>query len=1051
LKVVKAIENKSEYSFFYNEKIDVNIPVSIVANQKSVKEILDKVLLNTQIKYKILGRQIAFYTKDEAEPFLNQKQIPKITGIVNDENGESIPGVTVRVKGTKSGVITDVKGNYSFTDISENSILQFNFIGMKMQEIVIGNKTIINVTLMQDAVNLEEVVAIGYGSAKKSDITGSMTHLTSEKFNSGVILAPEQLMQGKVSGVNITLNSGEPGANSKIVIRGGTSINASNDPLYVIDGVPVGFDAGSFLAGTSDRQATLANNPLNMINSSDIESINVLKDASATAIYGSRGANGVIIVTTKKGKDGKSTIEYESSVGVSSIRKKLDVLSADQYRTYMNSDSIKLKVTGWKDGGANTDWQDQIFRNGIIQSHNLALLGGSNNTNYRASLNYTNQQGTMIASDLEKITGRININHKAFNDKLNISLFMTSAFLKGHSAPNAGGVDGKSGGTLRDALRNDPTYPVKDANDVYTWHGPENPNPVEETLVRSDETNTYRNMGNAILDYKFTNYLSFNTNIGFTKENVDRMTYEPNSGRIGSVSHGNASHQFRNDFSKLLETNLVFNKKFGMHSINALAGYSFQEFVNTGAYMQASNFISDATTYNAIGNGDKNTYIIYTWKNSHKLISFYGRVTYDLNNKYLFTATVRQDGSTRFGSNNKWGTFPSAAIGWRISEEEFLKPVDFISNLKLRVGYGVTGNQEIGDYISLPTLSAGGNTYIIGGKQYTAVGSNQYYNPDLKWESTAQTNIGLDFGFFNSRLSGSLDVYKKTTNDLLLSFAVPSPAVIPSFTDNVGQVENRGIELELNGVIVKSKKFGWDAYANISHNENKVLSISNSKWKQEQIYTGSTACPGFSGVTTQIIKPGLPLGTFYGYEYLGVDAKGKQIFNDLNTDGKILPGDDRKVIGNSQPDFTYGFGSKFTVKRFSIDIFFRGVQGVTILNSTQLDMADKTKLYTPLTDNARVNIGSSALTDGLAYNEMAVYSSKWIQDASYLRLENVTLNYNFNVSAVKWLSRLNLYLTGQNLLVITKYDGFDPEVSNGLDAMNYPRPTTIVCGIKAQF
>ena len=1057
LNVLQVIEAQSEFKFFYNEKVDVNRSVSVDANKKTVTEILDKVLTNTSVKYKVIGSQIALYDKDEMEPFISEQQGNKVTGKVTDSSGASLPGVSIVEKGTTTGIITDMDGNYSLTLSPDAKTLVFSFMGMKSQELLVGNKTTINVMMEDESIGLDEVVAIGYGTVKKSDITGSVKTLSSDEFNAGVVMAPEQLMQGKVAGVNITMQSGEPGANSDVLIRGANSISFSNSPLYVIDGVPVGFSTSNFSNSTSDRMTTLENNPLNMLNPSDIESMNVLKDASATAIYGSRGANGVILITTKKGKTGQSSIGYEGSYGVSSLRKKLDVLSATDFRKYMNDNS----VTGWKDGGASTDWQDQIFRTAITQSHSLSLNGGNDKTNYRASVNYTNQEGIIIASNLEKYTGRININHKGLNDRLTIGLNLTNAFLKNRNAANPEGAGGgASGGTIRDALRNDPTYSVRDSTGGYQWHGAFNQNPVEETLVRTDNTETYRYMGNGTADYKIFNFLNANINIGFTKENIGRYVYEPIAGRIGSISHGHGSQEARASNSKLLETNLVFNRTFGKHSFNALGGYSFQEFVYTNSFIESSGYITDATSYNSINAGSKASWNLYSGKASNKLISFYARATYDYNRKYLLTATIRRDGSSRFGANQKWGNFPSAALGWRISEEDFLKNSNFISNLKLRIGYGITGNQEIGNYGSLPILSAGGQ-YIMNGNFIGAVFPTQYANPNLKWESTSQANLGLDFGFFQNRLTGTIDLYKKKTNDLLLSFTVPQPAEASNTTLNVGSVENKGIELELNAVILSNGPLVWEAYGNIAHNENNVVSISNSSWKQNAIYTGWVQVPGFSGQATQIITPGESLGTFYGYRYAGVDESGKQQFYDRNNNLTYTPKsdkpetDDRAVIGHNQPKFTYGFGSKLTFKkRLGLDFFFRGVEGIQVLNSTFLDLSDKSGVFNALAqgrDNARTNIAKDAVFNGISPTETLIYSSKWIQDASFLRLENVTLNYNFNVNSIKWLSNFNVYITGQNLYVITKYKGFDPEVSGGNDSYKYPRPMTIQLGIKANF
>jgi TonB-dependent starch-binding outer membrane protein SusC len=965
-----------------------------------------------------------------------------VKGIITDENNQPLPGVNILVKGTTNGTTTDAEGKFSINVADANAVLVISFIGYATQEVGAGNRTEIMVLLVPDVKALQEVVVIGYGTVKKADLTGSVSSLGSDDFNKGITTAPQQLMQGKISGVNISLNSGEPGANATVLIRGGTSISASNRPLYVIDGIPVDYNESNYITANQDRMSPFANNPLNLLNPSDIKSIDVLKDASATAIYGSRGANGVILITTKQGKLGRSVLEYDSYVSVSSIRKKIDMLTANELRDYMKTHP---EIQGWTDGGANTDWQDQIFRKGVTHSHSLALSGGDNKTNYRASLSYSNQEGIIINSALQKLVGRVNINHKALNDKLAITLNLTGAQLNNKSAPVAEGTyGGGSGSIIRDALRYDPTYPVKDANGEYNYRDIFHLNPVEETNGILNENETFRFLGNVLMDYKLTSFLNLTTNLGFTKEYVDNSYYAYKTSRYGMGSGGFASQQSRVGSSKLLETNLVFNKKFGeRQSINALAGYSFQEFVNANKYISAADFISDATTYNNISGGGK-IFTPVTGKESNKLISFYGRVNYQYDNRYLLTVTVRRDGSTRFGANRKWGVFPSAAVAWKLSEERFLKNSNLISNLKLRVGYGITGNQEIPNYLSLKLLSAGSNTYIIGGNTIVAVGPDNNGNPDLKWESTAQANVGLDFGFFKGRLTGSLDYYEKKTADLLLTFRVPSPAEVSDITANVGEVSNKGIELELRGVVLRDGPFKWDAFANLSHNKNNVVSLSNERFKQKAIYTGSPQAPGFVGVSTQIIQPGQPLGTFFGYQYMGVNADGTEKFLDVNNDTKIDPENDQLIIGTHQPDFLYGFGSSLSFNRLTFDFSFYGIKGNKVLNATALDVQKVSEL--PL-----ANVARAATTDGIKYGIAPQYSSKWIKDASFLRLENITLGYNLNVGSAKWFTRASIHLTAQNLFVLTGYSGFDPEISSGTDYTKYPRPTTLLLGFNVQF
>lgn len=999
--------------------------------------LIGKLLLMMKLTFTLLCLGI-FQLSALATP----SQQMRVTGKVTDASTrESLPGVFVVVKGSTNGTMTDTEGSYSLVVPGQAAVLQFSFVGYQVLEETVGTRASIDVALQMSTLGLEEVVVIGYGTVKKSDLTGSVGSVSGENLSGGMVMAPHQAMQGKVTGVSVTLNGGEPGANSTVIIRGGNSITASNAPLYVIDGVPVAFDEGSFSA-TSLRQTTRATNPLNMINSSDIKSIDILKDASATAIYGSRGANGVILITTKQGATGSSKIGYDSYVGISQIRKKVDILSADEFRSYIAANPAIS--SGWVDGGANTDWQDEIYRTAFNHSHSLSMSSGNKQTSYRASVTYSNQQGIIINSDLNRILGRINVNHKFLNDRVDINLNLSGANLINNSTPNPTSIGSQyDGGIINDALGQDPTYPVMDENGDYTYRGVLNLNPVEQAHTLLDVTETMRTLGNMMINVNLTNDLILSTNIGFTKEYLNRYFYAPISSQVGRNSHGQGSQQTRNNYSKLLETNLLYTRNFNnIHDINAILGYSYQDYFYTSSYIIASNFITDANTYNNLGAGATQN-PVSTGKSSNRLISFFGRATYSFNNKYIITGTVRRDGSSRFGANNKWGIFPSAALAWKIKEEPFLKDNKVISNLKLRIGYGVTGNQAIGNYLSLQTLSSGGNFYIIGGNIYTAIGANQNYNPDLKWESTSQLNIGLDFGFINDRITGAFDLYEKNTKDLLLSFTVPSPAQVNTLLANVGGVENKGFEFELRGVVLSTKLLEGEVYGNLSYNKNTVTSLSNDTWSTEAIYTGGVRAAGYSGITCQIIQPGIPLGTFYGYEFIGVDEDGKAKFKDLNNDGVILPGADRKVIGSYNPDFLYGLGTRINFKSFSFDCFFRGVYGVEILNSTALQLQNKTRL-------PAFNVSREALTDGLSFGESNIFSSQFIQDASFMRLENVTLGYNVNFKT-SLISKLYLYITGQNLFVLTKYIGYDPEVEGGIDYMNYPQPRSFILGLSVEF
>lgn len=1036
--VIRAIEEQGEISFFYNDDlVELNKKVNISLKGTPVKEALESALAQADMTYEVIKDNFVVLIPDRE---VVQDQVV-ITGRIVDSEGNPLPGVNVLVKGTLVGTISDPSGYYRLQVPSGSETLVFSFTGMLSKEVSIGGNTVIDVTLEQDVIGLEEVVVIGYGTVKKSDVTGSVSSLEGDDLSKGVVVAPQQALQGKVSGVSVIADNGEPGANSTVLIRGGTSITASNAPLYVIDGVPVDFNEGNFSA-TSARQTRSAFNPLNMLNASDIKSIDVLKDASATAIYGARGANGVIMITTKQGAQEEPGVTYDAYFGASKIRKKLDVLSADEFREYM---SEHPEITGWTDGGANTDWQDEIYRTALNHSHSLAISQSTQKTNYRASVTYSNQEGIILNSNLQRVIGRINLNQKALKDRVNIKLFMSGASMKSNRGANPESTGSQyDGGVIRDALGYDPTLPVKDANGEYTYRGPLNLNPVEQANTLIDIAETKRVIGNMMVDVTLTSFLNFNTNVGFTQEFINRYFYAPINSQVGMNDHGMASQQGQNNYSKLLESNLLFNKRLGEnHNLNAVLGYSYQDFFYTGSYIFASDFITDATTYNNLGAG-VNQNPVQTSKSSNRLISFFGRATYSFHDKYLLTATVRRDGSSRFGANNKWGTFPSMAFAWKLSEEDFLVNSKVLSNLKLRIGYGVTGNQSIGNYNSLATLSPGEYIYIIGGEVYVAVGPDQNFNPDLKWESTAQSNVGIDFGVLNNRISGSFDVYRKKTNDLLLRFDVPSPAEVPSILANVGGIQNQGVELEFNGIVVSKSSFSADIYGNFSYNAQEVTSLSNETWNTEAIYFGGVRAAGFSGFTSMIIVPGQPLGTFYGYEYTGVGEDGTQEFKDLDNDGEITVGGDRTYIGSYHPDYLFGLGTKINYKGFSLDCFLRGTAGAEILNSTALAIQNKTRI-------PGFNASQAALDDGLAYGQANVFSSKWVQDASFLRLEYLNLGYNFNLAPNSVFSNLYLYVTGQNLFVLTRYSGYDPEVNGGIDYMAYPKPRNFIVGISVGF
>ena len=978
-----------------------------------------------------------------------------ITGkIVDQASGDPLQGVTVSVKGASTAVTTNKEGAFSILVPSSESVLEISYVGYAAQEMKVGSETSITVSLANADNKLGEVVVVGYGTQRKRDVTGSMTSLKPEDFNKGVVLTPQQLLQGRAAGVNVTPNSGRPGGAAAIRIRGGTSISANNEPLYVVDGVPLSLNNNrQTTIGATAGNTQIFNqegvNPLNSINPADIASMEILKDASATAIYGSRGANGVIIITTKRGQKGRATLTYDTYAGISKVAKKYDVLGAEGYRKFMKDNNI----TNFTDRGANTNWQDEIFRTAFSHNHNLAASGGSENTSYRGSVGYTSQNGIIIGSGIKNFTGRINVNHRAINDKLLIEMNLSGAQVEEDNAAISSDQGGEGGNILKDAIRFNPTYPVYDSAGNFAQINQFIINPVSYARQIEDLRTTRRNLGNLSLTYNILKPLSVNVNLGYSYEGQDGKAYIPRANPLGNASGGLVNLQESKEWSKLLEVTGRFEQQFGEnHRINAIAGYSYQDVVNEGFRNRVSNFISDEFRYNNIGAGSTRD-AITSYREQSQLISFYGRLNYSLLDRYLLTLTVRRDGSSKFGLNNKWGTFPSGSVAWRVSNESFFPKGGFVNDLKLRVSYGITGNQEIGNLLAQPTLGPSGTNYVMGGTAVTAIIPERYANPDLKWEETAQSNIGLDFQFLNNRIYGTLDIYKKNTTDLLLAFQIPSPSVVTTQVANVGEVENKGIEFTIGSRIIEQRDFSWKVDLNMAANRNKVISLSSDIWSTKILRNYTVSGFGFTGVNSQAIIPGESLGTFYGPKFLGI-KDGIEQYEDVDKSGGFSAASDVMIIGNSQPDFTFGIGNTFAYKSFDLSFFIRGVKGNDVFNNTALD-AQRVQIL------PGQNILAAAINDGVKYGQAAAYSSRWIENGSFMRLDNVSLAYNFNISKIPVLKNARVYVTGQNLFLITGYTGLDPEVVSsvpgtgesprGIDFFPYPRAKTYMIGASVTF
>ena len=950
-----------------------------------------------------------------------------IHGTIKDVNGNVLPGVTILVKGTSIGTISDVDGKFSISNVPGKSTLIFSFIGMRTQEITVDNQSVIDLVLKEESVGLDEVIAIGYGTQTKKQVSASVANVTKEDFNKGVMNDAADLLKGKVAGLDITLPGGDVTQGSTLRLRGTTSLSASNDPLIVIDGVP----------GLS----------LNSIAPEDIESISVLKDASASAIYGSRGANGVIMITSRKGMTSKTQIEYNAYASVEMPAHLPRMLNATEYRDYVK----KAGITNFEDNGGNTNWYDAISQTGISQEHNVTLSGGGEKHNYIATVNYQNREGVILGNQSERFNARFSFSQRAINDHLKVTITGVSTM------KNWSPVDTYAFVLAKNVK---PTEPIYNADGSF-WEPYEYDygNPVSMLkLNKNDHTSNY-NLGNIILELDIIKGLKYSLNVSRISEKETTGEYINSTTRSGIAENGRATREALSNLSNILETNLTYTKEWTKQNLKLMAGYSYEDKVWDKFGAQNRDFLLNDFGYNNLqaGNNLKPT-DVWSEKSMSKLISFYARAQYDLNNKYFLTATIRRDGSSKFGANHKWGYFPSASLAWLINEEGFMKDIKWINELKIRTGYGTSGNQGIDPYKSLATYGATGK-FIDNGNIISGYQPNQNPNPDLRWETTSQFNVGIDYSFYNSRFSGSVEYYNKHTKDLLYSYPVPVPPYLYNkITANVGSMRNVGFEALLNIDVIKNHGFKWTTSINFATNRNEVLSLSNDQFKRDYVTLDSEFVRGLTA-TRHILEPGHPVGTFFGFKYKGINSNGKWIFEDLNNDGQITEGygNDYTYIGNAFPKFTYGFSNSFTYKNFDVSIFFRGVHGNKILNLARIT-------YENIQNVTQGNIYSHALD--IPLNDAPKVSDYYVENGSYFRLENLTLGYTFNTKKVAWLNKFRCYFTGQNLLTFTKYTGTDPEVSldsqtsetdadtktPGLEGRGfYPKARTFTIGLNVAF
>ena len=965
----------------------------------------------------------------------------KVSGTVLDATGEPLIGVSVLEAGTSNGVVTDFDGNFSLA-VKEGAQLTFSYVGYTSQTLAAKNG--MTVTLQEDNTVLNEVVVVGYGTMRRKDVTSSITTVKSEDLNKGVFSDPASMLQGKVAGVVVTTN-GDPNGSPAITLRGSSSLRSgAMSPYYVIDGIP-GVD-------------------ISMVAPDDIESIDVLRDATATAIYGSKAANGVIIITTKSGSKAERTnVSYNGYVAFDNISKKLDMATASDLRNYVKANGLDYPY----DNGASTDWQKEVLRTAVSHNHNVSINGGSERTKYMASVNYSNRQGVIRGSYNNRLNLRTLISTKVLKDRLELSAGLNSMYGKFVGVPM-----NNEGASVLDAMNYfSPLNPIKNADG--TWFrgsGSKNYNPL--SLINEDTSENVWKRDQIVTkaSLKIIEGLVLNANYSFNHYQRTYSAYDTHDSQLEGMSayNGKADRSTWFGNENMIEIYANYNTTIAdAHSIALMAGYSWEEKKNGDGfgvivhdfyddYLKWNN-LSYASTIDGIANG-----VVSGTKETIRNISFYGRASYSYNSRYMLQATIRRDGSSVFGPDHRWGTFPSVSAAWNITEENFMKNQNFFSNLKLRAGYGVSGNaMGFGAYTAYATYGASG-FFDYNGKSWRTLAATKNPNPDLKWESTGMLNIGIDFGFLKNRINGTIEFYNKKTKDLIWDYPV-STNIYPmgTISANVGEITNTGIEFTINIDAIRTKNFNWMTTINLSHNKNTVNKLSNDKFEVGTFTQGDPMVAGVSsnGYTQRIIE-GEPLGTFYTYEFAGYDANGKSTYYVRDEATGQRTGEvtnepafkDRTITGYALPKLNLGWNNTITYKDLSISMFFTGVFGNKIYNGSRANYSSPEMFA-----NGK-NVLKEFITDRPATDNLPNYpSDRYLENGSYFRLQSLSVGYTFHKFA-DWIQSLQLYATCNNVFTITGYKGLDPEVNlggiePGIDYRwaNYPHTRTIMVGAKINF
>ncbi|MDR1330801.1 MAG: TonB-dependent receptor [Tannerella sp.] len=958
-----------------------------------------------------------------------------VKGKILDETGETIIGANILEKGTMNGTVSDMDGNYSLVvQNGQRAVLHFSYVGYNTLEENVDGRGTIDVTLEPSVVNLGEVVAIGYGTQTRRQITGSVANVSEENFNKGITRDAADLLQGKVAGLTVTSGSGDVTRGSQIRLRGTSTLMNDQGPMIVVDGIPGG--------------------DMSTVSPSDIESVSVLKDASSQAIYGSRAAGGVILITTKRGSGVKTQITYDGYVSADVVSNKPHLLNAAEWRDVNRKLGNDVSGIDRYGSGVATDWLGEMLRTGFSQNHALSMSGGGSKNNYRASYTFLDRNGIARDNYIRRHSFRFQFQQRAINDRLRVDLTGSATITD-----------------LRMPFRDDfilaynmpPVHPVRHADgswntDMFGQYDQGNPVQNQEENYNLMKNNYFYGAGN--IQFDLMEGLNAKVHLYKSVFSMDRSQWLAPTNSRGRGSNGEAIREGRTMERELMEWTLNYNNEFGdKHSVDAIAGYSWEVNSNQTQYALASDFAVSSMGANSIQSGNLlRVSNVKSSKDDYKLISFFARGHYSYDNRYMVTATVRRDGSSKFGANHKWGLFPSASAAWGITQEDFMKDISWLNDLKLRVGYGITGNQDgLQPYRTLELYEASG-TYYDNGSQSIAYRVSQNANPDLKWEETSMFNVGLDFSLFSGRVGGTVEWYNKRTTDMIYRYRVPTPTfVYDRIYANVGDMVNKGVELLLNIDVVRSRTFNYNTSINLAHNKNEITRLSNNLYTTDRIYTGDPWIRGGSGVTSHVVEEGRPVGQFFMLKAeKKLDANGKLQIIDVNGDGQFTD-DDRTYVGNAQPDLTFGWNNSFSWKSWDASFFIRGTVGNDVLNNPLAAYGNNTYIS-----------GANAIMNDnlLKFTENSRVCSFFLEDASFARLDNMAVGYTFNTAKSSWLDRARVYVAAQNLFVITAYKGLDPEVelfrgnatdddaglSPGIEARNYfPKARSFTFGINLTF